>query len=666
MAVSATSSTSLDVNAIVSQLMTLESRPLTVLAQQEAKLQSQISSWGSLKGALSSLQTAVRGLGEADGFRTIRASVADTGVAVASASADAAAGSYSLEVTALAQQHKLRSEAFAAPTDSVGTGTLTFRYGTYASGPNTFALNGDKAAQTVTIAAGQDSLAGIRDAVNAAGIGVSASLVNDGGGHRLVFTSKDTGAASSLKVTVSDGDGNATDAAGLSRLAYDPVLAAGSGKNLVQSAAAQDAALVIDGIAVTSASNTVGDAIEGVTLNLLKTNASSPTTVAATPDVAAVKKSVETFVTAYNNATTAFRNLTAYNPTTKSAGLLQGDSAASGVVGRLRGTLNAALAAFSGTFGSLSQVGVSFQKDGLLALDGAKFQAAIDRSPEDLAALFARTARPTHDRVAFADAGPDTRPGTYAVAVTQPATRGSLAGSAPAGLTITAGVDDTVEFAVDGVTASITLTAKTYASAADLAAELKSRVNGASALSAAGIRIDVAAAGGVLTLTSMRYGSDSTVAVTAGAGANQLFGGSATPTAGLDVAGTINGVAASGAGQRLEAASGTPAEGLALQVTATAAGSLGTVNYTIGYAAQLDALIDSMLETGGTIASRTDGLNARIGALNRREERLNTRLADTERRLRAQYVALDAMLSRMNSTSTYLTQQLASLPGASR
>lgn len=665
MAVSSTGTTNLDVNAIVSQLMTAERRPLTLIAQQEARLQSQVSAWGNLKGALAGLQGAVQQLDRLERFSATKATVADTSVATAGATADAVPGTYSLEVLALAQQHKLNSAAFAATTDVVGTGTLTIQFGTYASGANTFTADATKTPKTVTIAAGQDSLAAIRDAINAADAGVSASIVNDASGHRLVLTSRESGAASSLKITVADGDGNHVNDAGLSRLAYDPVLAAGSGKNLSQAAAAQDASLKIDGLAMTSAGNSVGTAIEGVTLSLLKVNAGSPTTLAVQRDTQSVQKTVEGFIAAYNSASSGIRSLTSYNATTKAGGLLQGDRVAASLTDRLRGTLNTALKALTGTFTSLSDIGVSFRKDGTLALDAAKLQSAIASSPGEVAALFTSTARPSHpEHMSYGGATAGTKAGTYSINVTQVATQGKLTGAAAAGLVITAGVNDTVELEVNGVKATVTLSAATYASAAALAAELESKANAAAAFDGAGIDVSVGESAGVLTVTSSRYGSDSTVAVTGSAGATGLFGAAPASTAGVDVGGTIDGVAGTGQGRTLTGADGQACEGLALELAVPSTGDCGTVCFSIGYAAQLSRLIDDLMAATGTVAGRTAGLDAQIKALDRREAQVNDRLAETEKRYRAQFIALDAMLARMNTTSSFLTSQLASLPGA--
>jgi flagellar hook-associated protein 2 len=655
--------TGLDVNLIVSQLMTLERRPLTLLASQEAAVQAKISAWGSLKGTLASLQSAVHGLDSLERFRALKVSIGDTTLATAAAGTNAAPGTYSLEILALAQQHKVASGAFVATTDAVGTGTLTFQYGTYASIGNTFTLNGAKAAQTVTIGTGQNTLAGIRDAVNTANIGVSASILNDGSGQRLVFTSKDSGAANSLKLTVADGDATHTDAAGLSQLAYDPTLSAGSGKNLTQTVAAQNASLNIDGIAISKTSNVVTDAIQGVTLTLAKAAPGTTTTVTVSRDSGAEQSAVQNFVKAYNAAATAFKDLTGYNADTKKGGLLQGDTDGLRIVSRLRAAaLFAAPDALSASLTSLWQVGVSFQKDGTLLLDAAKLQSAIDNSFDDIAGVFTRALKASHASVSYLGATDATLAGTYSLNVTQAATRGTLAGAQAAGLTITGGANDTVAFTVDGIAASVTLAAGSYASAAALAAELQSKINGASALTSAGIQVTVTQSSGTFSVTSARYGSASSVAVSAGAGTTNLFGAAPVASDGVDVAGTIDGTAGTGAGRTLTGAARSKAEGLKLDIAAGASGSLGTVGFSIGTATRLSRVIDDMLAADGIIDARTDGLDARTKAFVKQGEQINRRLAVIEQRYRAQFTALDTLLARMNTTSNFLTAQLENLP----
>jgi len=660
----------LDVNGIVSQLMALEQKPLNNLAREEASYQAKISAYGSVNSSLSQFQNSMQTLASPAKFQALTAAVADSSILSASASPSAVPGTYAVEVQTLAQQQKVNSAGFANTTDVVGTGTITIQYGTYTSGTNSFALNSAKSAQAVVIDAAHNTLAGIRDAINAAGIAVSATIVNDGSasGNRLVLTSKDSGAANSLKISVADADLGNTDMAGLSQLAYDPTLVAGSGKNLTQTVAAQDATLKVDGIAITKSSNTITDAIGGLTLNLTKASASGvATALTVARDTASLQAAIGAFVNAYNGVNKTITDLTTYNLQTKQASVLTGDSSAIRIQSGIRAMLGGSITALSGNLRTLSDIGVAFQKDGSLTLDTVKLQVAINNNFGDLAKLFATIGTPSDSLVIYSSAGLNTRPGAYGVSVTQLATQGSLAGATAAGLTLTAGTNDVLGLTIDGVAASVTLASSTpYASAAALAGEVQSKINGAAAFAAAGISVSVtASAGGILSISSNRYGSASSVAIIAGAAHDNLLGAGAAlaSAAALDVAGSINGATATGSGQYLTGASGNAAAGLNVQITGGATGARGSVAYTQGYASQLAMLAGRFLDTSnGAIASRTNGLNASIKSIASRRDALTLRLADIEKRYRAQFTALDVMMSTMSQTSTFLTQQLASLP----
>ncbi len=652
----------LDVNGIVSQLMAVERRPLDLLARREADYQAKLSAFGTLKGALSAFQSAMQGLSDPAKFQAIKAGAADDSIlnATANVKGKAVPGSYSVEVQQLAQQQKVSSDGFASLSSVVGSGTLTIQYGTYDNGTNTFSLNNAKAAQTIKIDPSSNTLSGVRDAINAANAGVSATIINDGAGNRLVLTAKDTGAANSIRITVIDDDGTNLDSTGLSQLAYDPAATAGSGRNLTQVQAAQDAKLQIDGIAISKPSNIVTDAIEGLTLNLLKSNAGSPTTLDVARDTAGVKASVEAFVKSFNSINQTLKDLSGYNSATKKGGILQGDSTALSIQRGIRATLTAAVGQIPGSFASLSQIGVSFQKDGSLALDSTKLQAAMDSGFDQIGGLFAMRGTSSDSLISYDGASEKTVAGNYAVAVTQLATRASLTASQAAGLIITAGINDQLNINVDGVVASVTLAAGTYGSADALAAEVQSKLNGAVSLSTAGVSVLVSQSAGVLNIASAHYGSSSSVGLSGGNGASNLMGVAPVITAGMDVAGTINGVAATGSGQMLTA--GEAADGLRLAINGGPLGARGTINFSRGYADQLNKLATNLLATDGIIAGRVDGINGSIKDLDRRQEDFTNRLSTTEARYRAQFTALDTMLSSLNQTSQFLQQQLAALP----
>ncbi len=646
----------LDVSSIVSQLMALERRPLTTLDTKEAKLQSQLTAYGSLKGALSSFQSAVAALANPAKFSAVTASLADTSVATVSASSAATAGNYAVEVQTLAQAHKLKSGTFAATSTAVGSGTITIQFGTYSGG--VFTLNPDKAAGTITIDSSKSSLAGVRDAINAANVGVSASIVNDGTGNRLVVASKDSGVANALKITVADDDLANTDNSGLSQLVHDA--STGGTTNLTQTVAAQNAALVIDGISISKASNTITDAIEGVTLNLLKANTPGTTTLSVARDSAGIQGAVQSFVKTYNDLNKTIADLSKYDAANKRASTLTGEATIRAVQSQLRGLFNASLSTAGGGLSTLSDIGITFQKDGTLKLDASKLGTVLADSTKDVSTLFAAVGKPTDSLVSFAGSTADTKNGAYALSVTQLATQGKAVGGDAAVLTIGSGSNDSLNLTVDGVAASVTLAAGTYTAAA-LAAEIQSKINGVTALSSAGIGVAVTQSGGVLSVTSNRYGSASTVLITGGTAKADLFG-TQTETAGVDVAGSIGGNTATGSGQTLTGSGDS--SGLALMVTGGATGARGSVSFARGYAYELDKLVGKMLENDSLLDGRMDGINASIKSIGTQREALERRLEGIEKRYRAQFTALDTLMASMTKTSNFLTQQLASLPSS--
>lgn len=647
----------LDVNGLVGQLMALESRPLTTLATREAKYQAQLTAYGSVKGALSSFQSSVAALASPERYSTVNANIADATVATASAATDAVPGTHTLEVQALAQAQKLASTAFPSVTDGIGSGTLTIQFGTYSGG--NFAINPDKAIKTVVIGSGNSSLAGVRDAINAAAAGVTASIINDGSGNRLVLASNDTGLANAMRITVADDDLANTDQSGLSRLAYDAVT--GGVTNLAQTAAPANAALVIDGIAIIKASNTVDDALEGITLNLLKVSTPGTTAINVSRDNSSVQSAVQSFVKAYNDLNKTITDLSKYDAATKRASTLTGEATLRSVQTQIRGAFNNALSSAEGGLSTLADIGVTFQKDGTLKLDTNRLNAVLASPGSNIASLFAVVGNPTDSLVSYAGSTEDTRNGTHLLNVSQIATQGRAVGSGPATLIVSAGVNDTLNVTVDGVAAVLTLDAGTY-TADGLGAAIQSRLNGAAALTEAGITVSVTHDAGVLSVTSSRYGTASSVAVTGGNAKADLFG---TPleTPGVDVAGTIGGAAAAGSGRTLTGSA--DASGLAVLIQGGATGFRGSLTLTRGYAYTLEKLAARMLDNDSLLDGRIDGINASIKDINAQRDALSRRLEITEKRYRAQFSALDSMIASMSKTSDFLQQQLANLPKSS-
>ncbi|HQV89774.1 MAG TPA: flagellar filament capping protein FliD [Nitrosomonas sp.] len=644
----------LDVTGIVSQLMAVERRPLSALDSKEATQQTKLTAFGSLKGAVSSFQSSLAALASPEKFTGVAASITDTTLASVSATSKAVTGSHSMEIQTLAQSQKLKSANFATTGTTIGSGTMTIQFGTYSGG--TFTLNPDKAAQSITISPNNSSLAGIRDAINLADAGVTASIVNDGSGNRLVIASEDTGLSNALKITTTDADGNNTDNAGLSQLVYDA--STGGTTNLAETVSASNATLVIDGISISKASNKITDALEGVTLDLLKTNVGSTTTLNLTRDTASIQGAITGFVKSFNDLNKTITDLSKYNAETKQASILTGDSTVRSIQTKLRSAISDPLTSAGGGLSLLSEVGVSFQADGTLKFDSTKLSKVLSDPTKDVSTLFASVGKTSDSLVSFVRAESDTANGTYALNISQIATQGSATGSVIASLAINSG-NNKLDFTIDGINASITLAEGTY-TAASLAAEIQSKINGASTISSAGIKVTASESAGKLTITSNQYGSESTVAITGGNGKLDLFG-TPTTTDGVDVAGTINGITATGSGQTLTGAGDS--SGLVLNIIGGSTGARGDINFAHGFAAKLDKLLDEMLDDR-LIDSRIDGINSSIKDIESQRETLNRRLVDVEKRIRAQFTALDASIASMTQTSNFLLQQLPRLPGA--
>ncbi len=664
---------SLDVNSIVSQLMALERAPLDLITKKTAAIQSKISSFGSIKSALSTFQTAMANMTDVSKITALSGASSDASSATISASTGSGAvpANYSLEVTQLAQAQKLATTGQASAQSAIGSGTITFDFGTIAGGKlgtdgkygaaadgsaTTFTSNGS-GQKEVVIGAGDTSLSGIRDAINSANIGVTASIVNDGSAtpYRLVLTDTSSGKASSMKISVT-GDGG--DPALSNLLSHDP--ASATGQALTQTQSAQDALFKIDGIAISKASNTVTDAIDGVTLTLLKPTTTVPVALSLTGDNAAITASITQFVSAYNQITKTLKDVSAYNPTTKVSATLSGDATVRSLQSQLRAIMMTPIAGSANVTSTLSKIGIAFQTDGTLAVDDTKLQAALVTNQAAVTGLFAAVGSASDGRVSFSGTTDKTVPGAYAVTVSQIARQGSYTGSSPTGSTVDAS-NNTMQVQLNGVTASITLTDGNY-TPARLAGEIQSKINGAKEFSAVGSSVTVSAASdGTLSIQPARYGASSQVSFFSGG--SDFFGATPALIAGTDVAGTINGVAATGSGQYLTGASGDAAEGLKLKISGsvTADETRGTVNYSQGYAYQLDSMITKLLSTTGALTTKTTGLAASVTAMGKDGDKVSANLVLIEARYRSQFTALDVLMAKMTTTNNFLTQQFASM-----
>ena len=372
----------IDVAGIVNQLMQIERIPLNSLIAQKDSFEAKISALGTIKSSLSSLQTSLAGLKTGDSILANKATSSDTTILNATGTTGAVAGNYSISsITQLAQSQKLVATGQASSTAAIGTGTstvVTIDLGTTSGA--TFTPNGS-GPFNITIDSANNTLEGIRDEINNANAGVTATIVNDGDAtnpYRLVLTSTSTGADQSMKITT-----DAADATIDGLLTYDP---AGT-MNLTETSVAQNANFTVDGLAITKSSNTVTDVISGVTLEL-KSQTATPVTVSVSQDTDTAKTAVEDFVTAYNDLLAEINKQTDSGYSGGSIGALASDSVTRQMLNYIREEITTAPTGITGSYNSLTSIGVSFQRDGTLAVDDAILTAAIQDDNNNVAELF--------------------------------------------------------------------------------------------------------------------------------------------------------------------------------------------------------------------------------------------------------------------------------------
>ena len=385
----------LEINKIVSALVSADGAPKTAqLSRLENATTSKFTALGSFRSALSTFQSVLEKLNSADLYNARSATSGDSKVFSVTADSAASAGSYDLQVFNLAQTSKVALRGQANATDPVGTGTLT--------------LSAGSTSIDVEITEDNNSLSGIRDAINAksADSGITATVVTDpngAGGSRLVLSSNTAGTGNDISVAVTT-DGSDTGDLGV--LAYTPPATTDFeptpsdpmdplGPRVVSYA--RDANLSIDGLAISSASNTVSDAIDGVSITLKKAqsqediDAGSTISLSVGLDKSSVRTSLESFVDGYNAMMKSINSLTSVTP----VGGDDGEPLAAALVGDASvRSLTAALRTEMGTVAKgdvriLADLGISTKSDGTLEIDSEKLDDALENKFESLSTFLA-------------------------------------------------------------------------------------------------------------------------------------------------------------------------------------------------------------------------------------------------------------------------------------
>ena len=718
--------TNLDVGGIVNKLMAVEQKPLNALNAKEAGYQAKISAFGQVKSAMSAFQTSLQGLGSNSKFQGNNATSSDPSSLTVAAMSSASVGHHSIDITSLAEGQRLVAPGIPSDTAAIGNGTLTFDLGTVSGGeftPNigkyrATTLDGTTVTNRVidgkpgttisladtttltpdpnssgTIPAGTLTINGVEvdkirlldeDSPLHRAINIAEALDDayvESGGEAGTFT------ASQGKIIIKSETGGKHITFGIAGKATDTVTAAKTLETLSKQLGLSQEQLGSQshGNSIVTVANTnglsIGDPIsgngfpEGTTIasiidttHFLTTDAGKEgdgvtlnTSSASGSKTIAIDSSNNTLQGIRDAINSAKIGITASVVNDGSAAL-QGDSAMRSLESQIDGILSTPLSSPAGSMTTLSQIGISRQANGSLAIDSTKFNTALGTKFDEVAGLFAAIGKTTDEQVNFKATNALTIAGSYGVSVTGLATQGSSVGDINLNARSTTIEKDTsIKVAIDGVSASIPLTAGAYSST-QLASMVQSAINSTKTFSAAGKSVSATIGdNGSLNVSSNTYGAASSVNLENGAGTSiSEFMGSATKAKGTDASGMIDGAPAAGTGQLLTSNTGK-SSGMQVQIAGGPLGDRGSVTYTQGFAHKLNNYVNLALSNNGVLTGRINGLGTSVRGIGKERDTINTRLVSVEDRYRRQYTKLDATLGKMNETSTYLSQQLSKL-----
>ena len=637
---------------LVDQLVAAERKPTeTRLTQKTQQTEALLSAYGKLRSAVTELRLPMRQLSSPDNLKAFSASSSNDDIGVSVDATKASRGTYSVEVTSLASAQALASQTVFADRDatSVGQGELQLSVG-------------DKITN-ITIDSSNDTLQGLANAINESDAGVSAGVIDTGSGYQLVLSADETGTANAVSISVTgDTGGTNTDNEGLSRFAFNTGMDVDAG--LQETIAASDAVMKVNGVEVTRSTNTFENVIDGLTFDI---KAEGTSTIKVSQDLGAVADRVQGFVDKFNGLQSTIDSLAGFNAEAGVGSLLTGDSTVRGIQNQLRSILSRVVPGMeSASVRSLADVGITTDwETGGLEFDRAKFEEQLKANPDDVTALFAEQGRTTDSQVEFVRSGLDTQPGSYDINVTQAATRGQLVGGSALGTSFNiTDTNDELALTVNGdITVNLAVTQGTYADQQSMLDEIQAQLDANNALNAAGTSVQVGVDGaGQLTFTSSQYGSESSVALSSVEDGATFGLDTNTSTAGLDVAGTIDGRVAEGDGQVLYLGSGNGgASGLQVRILGDQTGSRGSITFVEGVGERTVDMVTSMVGAGGAIESRTDSLNRELEQIQESQVRLEERIAAYRERLVSQFSAADSLIAQLNSTRDYVSQQLAAL-----
>lgn len=507
---------------LVDQIISAE-REVTELRlnNRQELIEAKITAYGEIRSLMSNMQTAVNRLASPSAASLTKVTSSDESILTATTSLTADPGKYDVEVLNTAKAHSLATSSFESFDEIIGTGKLVFSFGTntYDGSDNLTGqdLNTERKSATIEIDESSRTLSGVRDAINNAGIGVTANIINDGSGYRLLVTSDESGEENAMRIEARDENDNLLTN-GLSALAYNENQTGSS--NMEETSRGEDAQLEVNGLSIRRSSNQVTEVINGVTLNLTGADVGNPVSVVVSADAETLSENIQSFVESYNSLKDFVDSLSSYDADAQQGGLLLGDSTMRSIQGQIRSLISQPIPGLTGEYRSLTELGVNTNRDNnfLLDFDQSTFNKAIAEERESIVGILSRTGRTSDSQVVYVNDSINTQSGEYDVEITQLASQAKYLGASLDLLDFTNPVtidsgNNSFRINVNGKSEEITLTRGDYTSGDDLAKELSVQINSAAKFSDAGYSVDVeySAADKAFSITSNKYGSDSQV-----------------------------------------------------------------------------------------------------------------------------------------------------------
>ncbi len=499
-----------------------------IITAKKELTEAKISAFGEINSKLSTFQDVVADLTDTKVISGTVSSSSDETILKATGSSTAVPGTYTVEVQAVAQAHSLATKSYTDATSIVSTagGVLEFTFGTttYTGGTvyDTFTANPEKTGATVTIAANA-TLSDVRDAINNATLEVTAAIVFDGAGYKLSLVSDDSGLDNSMEIVARSAASGPLSSDGLEAIAFNVNQATAS--NLAEPQQSKDAVLTFNGLSVTRESNAITDLITGTTLNIQSANVGKNVTVTIGADLETFTDKIDELVTAYNDLVDSVDFYTAYDAVKKEAGLLTGDSSIRSAMLGVNNILASAVSGISGKeFESFAELGIERdQNDSFkLKFNTFAFLAAMTEDRDSVIDIFGVSGATTDSLITYSNDSVNSKAGNYDVNITTLASRGTFQGATISALDFAVPViiddaNDAYTINLDGTSGSFTLAQGSYTTGASLAAEIQSKINGTSTLSATGAKASVTydSTNKRFDITSNAYGASSEVSFTA-------------------------------------------------------------------------------------------------------------------------------------------------------